>query len=32
MMEKTVVGGKIVIALGIICIVFVAGLGAIIAS
>lgn len=32
MMQKTVVGGKIVIALGIICIVFVAGLGATIAS
>ncbi len=32
MMEKTVIGGKVAIALGIICIVFVAGLGATIAS
>lgn len=32
MMEKTAVGGKVAIALGIICIVFVAGLGATIAS
>jgi len=31
-MEKTVIGGKVAIALGIVCIVFVAGLGATIAS
>jgi hypothetical protein len=31
-MEKTVVGGKVAIALGIMCIVFVAGLGVTIAS
>ena len=31
-MEKTVIGGKVAIALGIICIVIVAGLGATIAS
>lgn len=32
MMEKRVIGGKVAIALGIVCIVFVAGLGATIAS
>ena len=32
MTEKTVIGGKVAIALGIICIVFVAGLGATIAG
>jgi len=32
MLEKTVIGGKVAIALGIMCIVFVAGLGAAIAS